>query len=363
MKKLLLSLMLLLMNAAAVTAQDESEAWVRQTNLTNGLIYDIPLTETGGPFQAPLPVSESGSTFELFARGTAWDSKIYLLDTKLIRAYAPEVEIEIVSEDSYVRGDPASANYVRRTRADRPFGVNIQVAGLVDGSASQAEREVYFTCHGRNFDPLTFSGLDAPQYLISEANLGNGTTSAAGLYHQLTSPTLSEGCGEQIYTFVRYAADGVPDTILAQPKMEVWPVPAASLGNITAGQVFIDRIPPILVQFTNLYPDSRTFVQIYSGEQVLGTDGTKIKGTEREYGAYDNPTHTEASTNVPQNIEISMDDLSNYAATDGIYTLEVITETPFFGRAPERLLHITFEVDRVISSRGQISTSEVTAAP
>ncbi|TDU70898.1 hypothetical protein EI77_02016 [Prosthecobacter fusiformis] len=359
MKKLLI----LTLTAAALTAQADSQAWVRQTNLTNGMLYDIPLTATGGPFQAPLPVSDLGSTFELYARGTAWDTKVYLLDTKLIRAYAPEVMFQITTEDSYVRGDPASSNYVRRTRADRPFGFTVQVSGLVAGSSAKAEREVYFTCHGRNYDPLTFSGMNAPQYLISEANLGNGNTSANGLYHQLSSPRLSAGCGEQVYTFVRYAADGVPDTILAQPKVEVWPVATASVENITSNQVFIDRIPSIIVRFTNLYPDSRTFVQVYPGTQSLGTDGTKIKGTEREYGAYYNPTHTEASTNVPQNIEISMDDLSNYAAQDGIYTLEVVTETPFFGRAPERLLYVTFEVDRVISSRGQISTTELSTGP
>jgi hypothetical protein len=53
-----------------------------------------------------------------------------------------------------------------------------------------------------------------------------------------------------------------------------------------------------------------------------------------------------------------MDDLSNYASRDGIYTLEVVTETPFFNRAPERLAYVTFEVDRTISSRGQLSTAE-----
>jgi hypothetical protein len=125
--------------------------------------------------------------------------------------------------------------------------------------------------------------------------------------------------------------------------------------------VFIDRIPPIIVRMNNLYPDSRTFVQVYPGQPVLGTDGTKIKGTERQYGSYYNPGHTEASTNVPQNVDISIDVLSNYASQDGIYTLEVVTETPFVSRAPERLTYITFEVDRVISSRGQISTTEHTA--
>lgn len=359
MKKLL---PLLLVTVAQI-AHGDSEAWVRQTDLSNEMIYDIPLTSTGGPFQAPLPISNVGSTFELFARGTAWDTNVYLLDTKLIKAYSPTVAINIQSEDGYVRGDPTAANYVRRTRADRPFAVNIQVSGLVAGSTERAEREVYMVCHGRNYDPATFSGLTAPQYRISEANLGNGTTSANGLYHQLTPGALSTGCGEQVYTFVRYAADGVPDTVLAQPKMEVWPVATASVEGIAAGQVFIDRIPPIVAKFNKLYPDSRTFVQVYPGQPVLGKDGSKVKGTERQYGPYYNPTHTEASTNVPQNVEISIDDLSNYAANDGIYTLEVITETPFFNRAPERLFRVTFEVDRVISSRGQISTAEAGNGP
>lgn len=347
---------LIIATTAGVHAVDP-EAWVRQTDLTNGMIYDIPLTATGGTFQAPLPVSEMGSSFELFARGTAWDTAIYHLDTKLIRAYTPTVAIAINSEDSYVRGDPASSNFVRRTRADRPFGVNITVNGLVASSQSQAEREVYFTTHKRNYSLDTFSGTGLAQTLLSETNLGNGTVSTS-VYHQLTASPLTAACGEQVYTFVRYAADGVPDTTIMQPKIEIWPVATASIQNVSASQVFTDRIPALLLQLNYLYPDSRTFAQVYPGPAVLGTDGTLIKGTERKYGAYYNPTQAEATTNVPQNQEITIDDLSNYAATDGVYTLEVITETPFFGRAPERLLAVTFEVDRVISSRGQLSTAE-----
>jgi hypothetical protein len=64
---------------------------------------------------------------------------------------------------------------------------------------------------------------------------------------------------------------------------------------------------------------------------------------------------------VPQTLSLSIDDLSNYASDDGLYTLEVITHTPFFGRAAERLYHVTFEVDRVITSRGQLSTLELTS--
>lgn len=337
------------------------EAWIRQTDLATGQIYDTPITGTGGTYTAPEHVNEGGSLFELFARGTAWDSNIYLLDTKLIGTYNPEVSINITSEDDYVRGDSAGTTFVKRTRADRPFSVNIQVQGLVDGSAVVAENSVYLAVQGKNYDPLTYSSLNQPQYLIEESNLQNGTYTFGPVYHQLTSPTVSSGNGEQSFTIVRYASYQVPDTILVQPKIEIWPVASTSVTNITAGQVFIDRIPSLVVALNHLYPDSRTYVQIYKGTQVLGTEGTLVKGTELRFGNYYNPEQTAGATNVPQSLSVSIDDLSNYASEDGTYTLEVITHTPFFGRAAERLYHVTFEVDRVITSRGQISTMELSS--
>jgi hypothetical protein len=280
-----------------------------------------------------------------------------LLDPKLIRAYAPNASVNIITEDSYVRGDPLSSNYVRRTRADRPFSVTLHVGGLIANSPSKAEHDVYFSCQGRKYDPVSFSGRDQAQFLITEADLQNGNTTMSSLYHQLGSPMLKDGCGEQTYTFVRYAADGVPETILAQPKLEIWPVASASIINITPSQVFIDRIPAVVLSLKNLYPDSYTYAQLYSGPSVLGTSGATIRDTERRYGAHYNPSQVDLPANVPQTLSLSIDDLSNYTANDGSYTLEIITETPFFGRAPERLAAITFEVDRVISSRRQITTS------
>ncbi len=335
------------------------ESWVRQTDLTSGLIYDLPLGPNGGDFTAALPISEQGSLFELFARGTAWDNNIYLLDSKLIRAYSPEVTVTVTSEDPYVRGDPASSNYVRRTRADRPFSLVYKVAGLIPGSTNDAERSVYFGSHIRAFDLESYSApADLEPSVLAEVEILNGEHDLSPLYHELPCASLTLGCGEHIYTFIRHAADGVPDTILAQPKIEVWPVASAAIENVTGAQVFIDRIPSIVVRLQHLYPDSRTYVQIYNGSAVLGTSGTLINGTERKFGSFYNPDVEGEPTNVPQTLSFSMDDLSNYASRDGVYTLEVITETPFFNRAPERLAYVTFEVDRTISSRGQLSTAE-----
>ncbi len=351
--------LLLLVAACPSVGLFAQESWVRQTDLTSGLIYDLPLGPNGGDFTAALPISEQGSLFELFARGTAWDQNIYLLDSKLIRAYSPEVTVTVTSEDPYVRGDPASSNYVRRTRADRPFRLVYKVGGLIPGSTNDAERSLYFGSHIRAFDLESYSAPpDLAPSVLAEAEVLNGEQDLSPLYHELPCANLTLGCGEHIYTFIRHAADGVPDTILAQPKIEVWPVAKGVIENVTASQVFIDRIPSIVVRLQHLYPDSRTYVQIYSGSAVLGTSGVLINGTERKFGSFYNPDVEGEPTNVPQTLSFSMDDLSNYASRDGVYTLEVITETPFFNRAPERLAYVTFEVDRTISSRGQLSTAE-----
>lgn len=343
---------------SAMIAQGQ-ESWVRQTDLATGQIYDTAITGNGGAYVAPMPVSEAGALFELFARGTAWDSHLYLLDTKIIGTYNPQTTVNITSEDDYVKGDPTSASYVRRTRADRPFSVNIQVQGLVNGSNKMHERLVYLGVHGKNYDSQTYSALNQPQYLIEESNLENGIYTFGPIFHQLTSPTVSSGNGEQSFTIVRYASGQIPDTVIAQPKIEIWPVASANVSLINEGQVFIDKIPSLVISLNSLYPDSRTYAQIYKGKQALGKSGVIIKGTELRFGSHYNPEQAEMSTNVPQSLTVSVDDLSNYASDDGTYTLEVITHTPFFNRTAERLYHITFEVDRVITSRGQISTMEV----
>lgn len=342
---------------ANLSGQD-AEAWVRQTDVTTGQVYDTPITGDGGAYVSPLPVGEGGALYELFARGTAWDSNIYLLDTKFIGMYSPDVTVSITSEDDYIRGDAASSTYVKRTRADRPFTVDIKVSGLVDESENTNERCVYLAVSGKNYDADTYSSLNQPVYPLEDSNLENGEYNFSPLYHQLTSPTLSSGNGEQTFTIVRYASYQVPDTILMQPKIEIWPVASAGVSNIEGGQVFIDRIPSLVVSLKDLYPDSRTYLQIYKGTENLGTAGTVVTGTERRFGKYYNPEQAGESTNVPQSFSISVDDLSNYTPDDGVYTLEVITHTPFFNRASERLYYVTFEVDRVISSRGQISTTE-----
>ncbi|MEI6871714.1 MAG: hypothetical protein WCL08_05470, partial [Verrucomicrobiota bacterium] len=241
-----------------------TDSFVRQTDLATGQVYDMPYTTPGGAYTAPLSVSNLGAKFELFARGTAWDTKVYLLDTKLVYAYAPAVAVTISTEDPYVSGDASSGTYVKRTRADRPFTVTTNVSGLVTSTgASAAETSVYYTVAGMDYDAATYSSLNQKPYTLHSYNLANGSLTWGPVYHELHSSLLVNGCGQQTYTFVRYAADQVPDTILAQPTLQVWPVTTATVANISPGQVLIDRIPSITVTLKHLYPDSRVYAQIY----------------------------------------------------------------------------------------------------
>ncbi|RBP36392.1 hypothetical protein DES53_117103 [Roseimicrobium gellanilyticum] len=353
-------LLLLVASSVELAAQSSPQAWVRETDVTTGQMYDITLpSNLGGPFVPTLAISQAGNTFQLYARGTAWDTKVYLLDTKLIRAYSPAAAFAIDTEDPYVRGDVASGRYVKRTRADRPYSMRIEVSGLVPGSSNQAEKFVYFTTHGTNYDKTTYSGLNKTEYVIHQGeNVGNGTINMSSLFHELTETQATKACGEMKFTMVRYAADGIPDTIIAQPKIEVWPVASASVEGITSNQVFIDKIPLVIFHYNDAYPDSRTYAQIYPGPAALGTVGTIVATTEHKMGSHYNPSSGAEPITVPMTLALGVSNLSTYTPKDGIYTIEIITETPFFGRAPERLAVVSFEVDAVISSRGKLSTAE-----
>ena len=358
----MLRTILIVGSLAGTTILPAQSAFVRQTDLATGQIYDTAIAATsGGGYTAPVRVNESGSQYQLFASGTAWDTNIYLLDTKIIGAYNPVGSVAITTEDSYVRGDPTTGTYVRRTRADRPFSADIAVSGLLSNSASTAQNRVNFSIMGTNYNQTSYSGLGQTPYQIYASDIPNGSIHLGPSLHQLTSPTISTGCGSQTYTIMRYAGYGVPNTALVSPSVEIWPVATAAATVLTSGSVFIDRIPTVALTLSHLYPDSRTYAQIYSGPAVLGTAGTLITGTERLIGLYYNSNQVAVPTNVPQDYTISIANLSTYAATDGTYTFEVITQTPFFGRTGERLLSITFQVDRVISSRAQISSAEKTS--
>ena len=77
--------------------------------------------------------------------------------------------------------------------------------------------------------------------------------------------------------------------------------------------------------------------------------------TSFKLGPYNQPTPI-GTVDAPAMIPVTNWD--QYVTEDGIYTLEVNTITPFNNGNPERILAVTFEVDRTIQLVGSTTTSE-----
>lgn len=351
--------------AAAVSApgQVHLQSMVIQTDLPVGMVPPIYhyMTSTGLSFSEPFNalVGEKGSVFELWA-SNAWGLNLTLVDQKTVNVYSPEASITIRSEDPFSRGTAGSLSLVQRTRADRPFGVTVHVRGFVRSGAN----DMIYMVDRTRFSPLTY-GPDPSEPVIPSdppGSLNDTDQTWDPVYQSLTLPAEDAryACGRQTYG-LRWI-DPVFGTLggidLARVALEIWPMTKVRFEGVTEGHVYVDRLPPVTLGLQHLYPDSKTYLRIYEGAyNPSNTAGTLVSGTERRYGALYNPGTPDVG--VPQNYTVVVDDLSNYTPRDGVYTVEVITETPF-ARDGERLMHLTFEVDRVVSIRGQFSTREPT---
>jgi len=365
MTRRLLFFTLLLAIAGGAHAQTDPQAFVRRTHLDTGEQYDFPPIDTSGSQSfSENEVRLDGALFELWATDV-WGRNLMIVDQKTVNAYAPEATIEFTSEDSYSRGDLKTLSYVQRTRADRPFFVTIQLEGFV----YLDDNQMLYTVDRTRFSPLTYApdpsqpivASDAPRELITNIN--------EDLEPEFQSISLSGedplyACGRQTYTMrwtdpVFASVGGGIDLVKA--AIEIWPMTKVELVGIEEGKMYVDRLPLTTLRLEHLYPDSRTYLRIYQGTQNLDAVGTVIDGTESRKGSFYD--HGAADPTVPQSYTpVDLVDLSKYTPTDGTWTLEVITHTPFF-RDGESLFHVTFQVDRIISTRGQLSVREPTTPP
>lgn len=379
MKKLLLALVLmggiLTTGQLRVLAQDITghTVMIVQTPIDSpGFQYVMYPDVDSGAADILFPISENGDVFDLWVTGTAWDDAVYLLDSKVVNAYSPAGSFAVTSEDTWIVGDVAVGNYIKRTRADRPYTITVNVSGLnMAVGAPQSASSVRLDLTGVNYTPSPdYSALGAVPYAVQSNTI---TSSQTWTHNNLLTPLGStKAVGEEQWQLVRWAdvdpvtfAVLVPETIINNVTVQVWPVSDVTLEGLTEGQEVLDSIPALSVQLKDVYPDSYTYCQIYKGGQVDNTVGTKISGSAIYYGAYYNNLYDTDGDGVdnyslptiePQNPDKFFIDLNSVAATDGTYTIEVITETPFDARAPELLKWITFKVNRRTAVRGTLSS-------
>lgn len=334
---LLLTAGLVLQSLTPLHASDYT-FFVRQVQMPDELEWDVSVDQNGSQ-QSPLPINPNGARFELFTiRSSPLTS--YLLDTTYVNSYIPVATVAISSEDPY--------DVIPRTRADRPFSVTIEVNGLsIDPAAPEAARSVKLLRHVQAY-PQGENGININRgqaQLLSQGSLNaNGTQQLDYPVTSIPGGNRTKVRGEERFSVFSLADYQSPESQLDSAFIQIWPVATAAIDGLAGDEIIKGKAPNVTVDLKDLYPDSWTFAQVYPGPPVLNTQGDLVPGSS-----------ILIDSSVPRDEELLLKDWDEAIPEDGIWTLEIITSTPF---GQDRLAHTSFTVERTIRVNGAITSVE-----
>ncbi len=342
---LLLTATSLLATSSSVVGQaaDFFTNFVRQVQLEPGMPevrWDISVLPEGEQL-SPLAINPGGARFELWTVQSN-PVTVYLLDTKYVGAYVPIADVIIRTEDPYIyTGIP-------RTRADRQFVVDVQVGGLLSGLTDPvASKSVNLLRHVQSYGAGgTGVEIDRTQAIrLTQVSLVNNAI------HRMTfalssipGADRSKIRGEERFSVFSLDDYQAPASQLASMFVQIWPVADGMISGIADGASLRFNTPSITLTMNDLYPDSRSYAQIYKGAPSLGTVGTVISGSALIY--YDS---------VPHDRTLVIDDWADTIEESGQYTIELLTATPF---GIDRLDYVTFSINRDIEINSTVTTVE-----
>lgn len=340
-KSLLISLLML---APATSAFGQAGAlftnFLRQVQLPTNVIWDVSVLPQGEQL-SPLAIDPGGARFEL------WTVKsdpvtVYLLDTKYVGTYVPMASIAITTED------PNTYNAIPRTRADRPFIVDITTSGLrSEDSAPAPSKSVKLLRHVQSYGAGGNGvGIDRSQAtLIHQVMLTNNAVHRLSYaINSVPGADRSKVRGEERFSVFSLADYQAPESQLASMFVQIWPVADGSISGIASEQLIRFKLPQLTLTLNDLYPDSRTYAQVYKGGVQNGVQGTIVPGSALI-----------VFEGAPQNRVLTVDNWDGAIDEDGRWTLELLTATPF---GIDRLAHVTFNVNRTIDVNGTVTTIE-----
>jgi hypothetical protein len=225
--------------------------FIRQVQMSSSVSWDATVAATGEGTSS-LPIDTGGSRFELW---TVRSSPLtnYLLDTRFVSAYAPTAEVVIRSEDPY--------QVIPRTRADRPFFVDVSVYGLLPGAADpEPSKAVKLLRHVQSYgDGGTGEGLERSQAtLLNQAMVtSNGKQTLSYTLTSVPSADLTKVCGEERFSVYSLKDGDSPESQLASRYVQIWPVADGSIAGLTANERVRFKVPQLTVTLNDLYPESR----------------------------------------------------------------------------------------------------------
>lgn len=326
-------------------AADFYTNFVRQVQLEPGVPqvrWDVSVqSENIEGMLSPLAINPGGARFELWTIQSD-PYTVYLLDSKYVGAYVPISNVVVRTEDPY------TYTGVPRTRADRPFVVDVEVQGLLGGLTDpEASKSVTLLRHVQSYGEGG-SGVNLDK---TQATLQSQVSLVNNAIHRMTYTVSSIPGGDRskIRGEERFSAFSVEDyqapaSQLSSMHVQIWPVADGSIAGIEDGDSLRFHTPQLTLTMNDLYPDSRTYAQIYEGSQALGTEGSVISGSALVF--YDA---------VPHSRTLVIEDWADTIEESGEYTIELLTETPF---GIDRLDHVTFTINRDIQVNGAVTTVE-----
>lgn len=332
---------LLSATTALVGADVTFTNFIRQVQFPTGVQRDVSVAEVSPAdgSLSELAIDPGGARFELW---TVKSSPLtsYLLDTKYVGAYIPMTTVVIRSEDPY--------ELIPRTRADRPFYVDITTAGLLNGATDPLpSKSVKLLRHVQSY------GVGGTGVIINRSQatlLSQATISANGsqtLTYAVTSVPGADRVkvrGEERFSIFSVADYQAPESQLASMFVQIWPVADGSIAGITQDQFLRFEMPPLTFTLNDLYPSSRTYAQVYPGNPKLGTTGTVVPGSSLVLN--------EA---IPQSRVLTANNYGDVLNVTGRWTMELLTVTPF---GIDRLAYVSFDINRTIKVIGSTTTVE-----
>ncbi len=354
MKAKTLFLIAALAAPAVVKAQSGSAFtnFIRQVQLPQpaGTIRQVAVSAQGSE-GSPLAIDPDGARFELWTVKSTNPPQEYLLAEQYVGTFVPQAVVTILTEDPYTE--------LPRTRADRPFTVNVTLAGVLSTpGAPVAAKAVDFQHHVQSYGvDGTGVGIDRTQaglWGTVEMNQ-NSPVDAPFTYgftvNQVPGLNRSKVRGEERFTVMSKDDNQGPDyhvpaQVLSSRFVQIWPVADGSMTGITNNQLIRFALPNVTITVNDAYPDSATYAQVYKGAPALGTQGIVVPGSSKV-----------VKDTIPQDITLVLEDYDNVfdAGGDGQWTMELLTSTPF---GIDRLAHVTFMLDRTIQMNGSVTTQE-----
>lgn len=321
--------------AQAQTAQDYT-SFIRQRQQPDDTIWDMPVAAAGEQLSA-LEINPGGARFELWTLNTITAAE-YLLETRYVGAYIPAADVVVRSEDPY--------DVIPRTRADRPFYVDLIVNGLLSGPDDpEPSKKIKFLRHVQSYGVGgTGYNIDRTQAaLLSQTYVeANGTNTMTFAINSIPGGNRAKVRGEERFSAFSLEDYQAKESQLGSKFIQVWPVADGEISGIADNQAIRFKLPDITISLNDLYPDSHTYAQVYKGSPQLGRVGTIVPGSSLVI-----------KDAVPQSRTLTLSAYDKVFDDDGQWTMELVTATPF---GLDRLDYLTFTLDRTLQMNGTVTT-------